>query len=70
MQRLTYQLSQMMAARAAAGKAGSKVVKPEPSKEVRLEENSGWRQRRGGTVVDMAAWLEGCAAQRAANAAT
>ena len=27
-----------------------KVVKPEPSEEMRLEENSGWRQRRGWTV--------------------
>ena len=51
-----------------------KVVKPEPSEEVRLEENSGWRHRRGGTVVGLAVGLKGSAAmwpaQRAANAAT
>ena len=51
-----------------------KVDEPEPSKEVRLEGNSGWGQRRGGTVVGLAAGLEECAAgwpaQRAANAAT
>ena len=39
-----------------------KSSKPEPSEEVRLVENSGWRQRRGGTVVGLAAGLEECAA--------
>ena len=34
-----------------------KMVESEPSEEVRLEENSGWRQRRGGDSRGHGGWV-------------